>query len=125
MAGQLQRQQELRRNLVHDVTHELRTPVTALRCRLESIVDGVSPDPRVALRGAHEDVVQLGQLVDDLQEIALAEAGELRLSMAEVPVAPLLESAVRGAGLEGDARVRTESPVGLAAHADAAASVRR
>jgi signal transduction histidine kinase len=118
MAARLERQQELRRNLVHDVSHELRAPVTALRCRLESIVDGVSPDPRVALEGAREDVVQLGQLVDDLQEIALAEAGELRLSISEAPVAPLLASAVRGAGLERDPRLRIDCPADLVASMD-------
>jgi signal transduction histidine kinase len=40
MASDLERQQTLRRNLVHDVAHELHTPLTALRCRLETVLDG-------------------------------------------------------------------------------------
>jgi methyl-accepting chemotaxis protein len=93
MAADLEHQQTLRRNLVHDVAHELRTPLTALRCRLETIIDGLAIDPRQALQGANEEVVHLSRLVDDLQELALAEARELRLAFDTVGVAAVVESA--------------------------------
>ena len=41
MAAELENLQTLRRNLVHDVVHELRTPLAALRCRIDSVTDGV------------------------------------------------------------------------------------
>jgi signal transduction histidine kinase len=119
MAGELHRQHELRRNMLHDVAHELRTPVTSLRCRLEAVLDGLASDPGDALRGANEDIVHLGRLVDDLQEVALAEARELRLSIGDVPLAPLVESALRSAGLERDARVHLDVGADLAMRADA------
>ncbi len=50
MAAELQRQKELQAQLMHDVVHELRTPLTGLRCRIESMVDGMAPDPRLALK---------------------------------------------------------------------------
>jgi signal transduction histidine kinase len=119
MAAELERQQTLRRNLVGDVAHELRTPLTALRCRLESILDGVATDPQVALGGAAEEVRHLSRLVDDLQELALAEAGELALAISPIDIADVVASAARATGLDGDRRARLETPRGLNARGDA------
>ena len=78
MAAELERQQTLRQSLVRDVAHELRTPLTALQCRLETAIDGLSPDPVGSLSDLHDQVRHLSKLVDDLQDLALAEARELR-----------------------------------------------
>jgi two-component system, OmpR family, sensor histidine kinase BaeS len=119
MATELERQHTLRRGLLHDVAHELRTPLTALRCRLETWMDGLSPAPATAYRDMRDEVLHLGQLVDDLQELALAEARELRLHAAPLEIAPLVASAIRAAGLEHDPRVHASVEPGLVAHADA------
>jgi signal transduction histidine kinase len=119
MAAELERQHTLRRGLLHDVAHELRTPLTALRCRLETWMDGLSPAPATAYRDMRDEVLHLGQLVDDLQELALAEARELRLHAAPVELAPLIASTVRAAGLEHDPRVHVNAEPGLVAQADA------
>jgi len=118
MAAELERQRTLRRHLVGDVAHELRTPLTALRCRLESILDGVATDPQVALSGAADEVRHLSRLVDDLQELALAEAGELTLAIASIEVAEVVRSAARATGLDADPRARVEIPRGLIARGD-------
>lgn len=115
---ELARQETLRRDMLHDVAHELRTPLTALRCRIETIVDGLAPDPRHALAGANDEVVHLARLVDDLQELALADAGELRLDFTATPVAPVAASAIAAAGLDGDPRVRVDVPPDLVVRAD-------
>ena len=119
MADDLERQQVLRQRLLHDVAHELRTPLTALQCRLETVIDGLARDPAQAVRDLHEDVRHLGSLVDDLQDVALAEAGELRLSIADHAASELVRSALRVAGLEGDARVRLDVPEALTLRVDA------
>jgi signal transduction histidine kinase len=106
MAAALERSQALRRQMVHDVAHELRTPLTALRCRLETIMDGLSMDPQQALAGANEEVHHLSRLVDDLQELAMAEARELRLTITSAALAEVAQSAARAAGLDRDPRVR-------------------
>ena len=118
MAAELERQQDLRRRLVHDVAHELRTPLTALRCRLETMRDGLAVDPQQALAGANDEVRHLLRLVDDLQELALAEARELRLSIGDVAIADVAISAARAAGLEDDARLRLVVDARLTARAD-------
>jgi signal transduction histidine kinase len=118
MAAQLERQQMLRQNLVHDVVHELRTPLTALRCRLETLLDGLATNPAETLRAVNEEVGHLSRMVDDLQELALAEARELRLSIEDVAVVQVVESAARAAGLEQDPRLRLEVDATLAARGD-------
>jgi len=79
MATELERTEKLRRNLVADTAHELRTPLSNLRGYLEAIRDGVvKPDP-AAIDSLYEEVALLSRLVEDLQELALADAGELKL----------------------------------------------
>jgi signal transduction histidine kinase len=119
MATDLERQHLLRQQLLHDVAHELRTPLTALQCRLETVVDGLARDPAQSVRDLHEDVLHLGSLVDDLQDVALAEAGELRLSIADHAASDLVRSALRAAGLDGDARITIDVPDALTLRADA------
>ena len=118
MAAELERQQALRQSLVHDVAHELRTPLTALQCRLEAAIDGLAPDPVGSLSALHEQVLHLSKLVDDLQDLALAEARELRLQPESVRVADLVASAIRATSLEHDQRVRLEIPDELHMRAD-------
>jgi signal transduction histidine kinase len=119
MAAELERQEALRRNLVHDVAHELRTPLTALRCRVETVLDGLAVDPGPALRQINEEVTHLSELVNDLEELARAEARDLPMTIAEVHVSDVCRSAVRMAGLEGDARLHLDLDDGLLARADA------
>jgi signal transduction histidine kinase len=119
MAADLERQETLRRDLVHDVAHELRTPLTDLRCRLEAVIDGLAPDPRQAVRDLHDDVRHLGRLVDDLQELAQAEARMLVLDVHDVAVDAIVRAALRTAGLDTDPRVSVDVTIGLTIRADA------
>jgi two-component system sensor histidine kinase BaeS len=118
MAEAIERQQTLRRQLMHDVAHELRTPLTALQCRLESVIDGMTPDPGRAVRDLNDEVRHLTRLVDDLQDVALAEARELALDIRHIAVGDVVRTAVVAAGLDGDARVGIKLDPGLVARAD-------
>ncbi len=119
MAAELENQQALRRNLVHDVVHELRTPLTALRCRIDSVTDGISTDPHKDITGANEEIDHLARLVDDLHEVALAEARELKFTISDVRLRPVIESAARAAGLGSDSRLRMTVDSSLAVRGDA------
>jgi signal transduction histidine kinase len=118
MAAELERQQALRQSLMHDVAHELRTPLTALQCRLEAAIDGLAADPVGSLSALHEQVLHLSKLVDDLQDLALAEARELGLQPESVRVPDLVASAIRATSLEHDQRVQLEIPDDLHMRAD-------
>ncbi len=119
MASELERQQLLRRHLMQDVSHELRTPLAALQCRMEAMQDGLSTDPGQSLQDAADEVRHLAQLIDDLHEIAVAEARELKLSIADVRVADLIQSAARAVGLEHEPMFRMDVDPALTARADA------
>lgn len=94
MAEGLQRQEELRRNMVTDVAHELRTPLSNVRGYLEAFRDGVMKPDSTNVDSVYEEAMLLNRLVDDLQELSLAEAGELRLERRTVSLAEVLNRTV-------------------------------
>jgi len=84
MAETIERESALRRALVADVAHELRTPVTILQASCEAIVDGVVPPSREQLASLHDEVLRLGRLVGDLETLTSAEAARLDLESERV-----------------------------------------
>jgi signal transduction histidine kinase len=118
MASELKQQHTLRRRVMADVAHELRTPLSVLQIDLESIEDGLTePTPEVVAR-LREEVALLNRLVEDLRMLSLAEAGELRLEVQPVDVGQLVQTAVervRGAAQEKGVGVTCELPEGLPA----------
>ena len=95
MAGDLQRAQERQRNMVADVAHELRTPLANIRGYLEAARDGVITPDTETISSLYDEAGLLSRLVDDLQELTLAEAGELKLVRQEQDITPLIEQAAR------------------------------
>jgi two-component system sensor histidine kinase BaeS len=90
LAHTLARNEALRREFVADVSHELRTPLAVLRGELEALEDGVRVLDAQAVRSLQGEVRQLGQLVDDLYELALTDAGALSYRMAPLDLGALL-----------------------------------
>ncbi len=104
MAAGLKKQEELRRHMVSDLAHELRTPLSNLQGYLEALREGmVSPSPEL-LASLHEETLLLSRLVDDLQDLTLAEAGQLELSPQPVAVADIVSRSA--AGLRRDAEAQ-------------------
>jgi signal transduction histidine kinase len=94
MADALERNERARRNMVSDVAHELRTPLTNIRVQVEAVQDGVLEADAKFFASIEEDAAMLAQLVEDLQQLSLAEAGQLRLELADVAVGDLIERAL-------------------------------
>jgi signal transduction histidine kinase len=108
--------ERLRRDLVNDVAHELRSPLTNLRGHLEALEDGLLAPTPETLASLGEEVRLLERLVDDLQDLALAEAGQLALERGPVDLAGEIERAVKGARPTADElglRLETDLPAGL------------
>lgn len=97
MATSLAMAEQFRRNMVSDVAHELRTPLSNIRGYLEALRDGVLSPSRETLDSLHEESLHLSRLVDDLQELALAEAGQLRLDRSAADPADLMQRVLRSA----------------------------
>lgn len=91
MAEELEQADEKRRNLTADVAHELRNPLHVIQGNLEGILDGVYEPTPDHIRGMLDESRLLSRLVDDLQTLSLAEAGQLHLVLEPVRLAELLE----------------------------------
>ncbi len=92
MADSLQRSEERQRRMIADVAHELRTPLANLRAYLEALEDGLVAADAALFRSLHEETLLQQRIVDDLQTLALAEAGALRYHRTPVSLGDLLES---------------------------------
>lgn len=94
MASDLERAEQLQRNMVADVAHELRTPLSNIRGYLEAVRDGAIKPDADTIRSLDEEAMLLSRLVDDLQELSLAEAGELKLACQAEDIAELINQTV-------------------------------
>jgi len=104
MANDLERAEQLRQNMVADVAHELRTPLSNIRGYLEAIRDGVMGPDADTIRSLDEEAALLSRLVDDLQELSLAEAGELKLVCQAEDIGELIKQTVDGAKAQAMAK---------------------
>jgi two-component system, OmpR family, sensor histidine kinase BaeS len=94
LAQALERNEALRRRFMADVSHELRTPLAVLSGELEALEDGVRPLTRASLVSLRSEVASLGKLVEDLNQLALADVGALAYRKESVEVASLVEQAL-------------------------------
>ena len=111
MAARLEELFDARRELVAWASHDLRTPLAAIRAMIEAIEDGVAP-PEQYIKELGEQARTLGTLVDDLFELARLDSGALTIELREVSLAGLVDSCVRGLEAEAERRnVRLEAQV--------------
>ena len=94
MADHLDREDQLRCNLLADVAHELRTPLTILQGNTEAILDGVDEPTPAAIASLHDEVVRLRRLVADLETLAAAEAAGIRMNAVAVDLADIVRTTV-------------------------------
>lgn len=95
--GQTRRDARVRRELVANVSHELKTPVASIRALAETLASGATDDPETAqrfLRHIEHESERLARLVDDLLDLARLEAHEVRLDRRPVDPVALVRRAV-------------------------------
>lgn len=116
MAANLAQAQELRRNLMTDVAHELRTPITSMQVHLEGVMDGAVPLSPETIELLHGETLLLAGLVEELRDLSLAEAGQLRLDLEPVDLAEIVrrEAKVLAPRFErADVALKLDIPDGL------------
>ena len=96
MAERLQVNDQQRRDMLADISHELRTPITVIQGNVEGMLDGVYPADEARLQSIIEETQILSRLVDDLRTLALAESGALLLKHEPTNLAELIRDAVSG-----------------------------
>ncbi len=87
LAETLQQEEELRKESVADLAHELRTPVMGLLARIEAAQDGVLEDEAANLAAMHDEALRLTRLLDDLSSLAEAQRPGLLLDLVDVDLA--------------------------------------
>jgi two-component system sensor histidine kinase BaeS len=97
MAAAVDDEDRLRRQLVADVAHEVRTPLSILQGTTEALVDGVLPPDPATLASLHNEVLRLSALVGDLETLAAADAAGLHLDLDHVDLADEVGTVVAGA----------------------------
>ena len=121
MADELQRAEALRRNMIADIAHELRTPLAVLQGNLSAMLDEVYPLERSEIATLYDETRLLSRLVDDLRELALADAGRLTVTAQTVNVTETLRAAVSNFAVAADTqniRIALEQGEELSARAD-------
>jgi two-component system, OmpR family, sensor histidine kinase BaeS len=93
MADTMDRQEQLRRDLIADVAHELRTPLAVLQAGHEALLDEIAEPTPEQLASLRDEVLRLARMVTDLQTLAAADAAGLRLSRHRCDLADIAAAA--------------------------------
>jgi two-component system, OmpR family, phosphate regulon sensor histidine kinase PhoR len=120
----MRRLETVRRDFVANVSHELRTPVAVIRANAETLMAGAKDDPAIAgklVDGLHRNAERLARILADLLDLSRLDAGQYRLELGCVPIAPVIEqalSAVEVPAAQRKVTVTVAIPDALAVRAD-------
>jgi two-component system OmpR family sensor kinase len=104
MTAALEQSERQRQNMVADVAHELRTPLSVVQGNLRAILDDVYPLDKGEISRLYDETRLLSRLVDDLRELALADAGQLRLNIRPTDAAHVIHSTLDNLLLAAEAQ---------------------
>ncbi|PKN98429.1 MAG: two-component sensor histidine kinase [Chloroflexi bacterium HGW-Chloroflexi-4] len=94
MADKLEKTESMRRQLIGDVTHEMRTPLSAIKGYMEGLIDGVISATPETYNQVYAEADRLQRLVNDLQELSRVEAGTYQLKIESATPTLLVETVV-------------------------------
>jgi two-component system sensor histidine kinase BaeS len=116
MTERLGSHDRMRRNMMADIAHELRTPLAVIQGKLEGLLDGVYQRDDAQLAELLKEVHVLGRLVEDLRTLALTESDALKLEKEPTDLSELANDvarALQGPAVAGNAQLRVEFPLDL------------
>lgn len=91
MTLELEKAETLRKQLIGDIAHELRTPLATIKGSMEGLMDGVLPAGQDTYHQVYQEAKRLQRLVDDLQDLNRVESGAIQLNLEKYPVKELVE----------------------------------
>ena len=94
MAASIERNHDLRRQMTSDVAHELRTPLNNVSGYLDAIADGVVEPDAAVIASLQEEAGLLVRLVNDLEQLSLADTGRQVLHIQPLDLVGVVERAV-------------------------------
>lgn len=117
MTTRLQANDSQRRQMLADISHDLRTPLTVIQGNLEGMLDGVYPLDRAHVEPVLDETRQLARLIQDVRTMALTEAGALQLHKEPTDLAALVyettalfRAQAKGAGIILQTETAAELP---------------
>lgn len=91
LAESLEKQELLRKRLTADVAHELRTPIATLQSHMEAMIDGIWKPDIERLKSCHEEIVRIGRMVGDLENLSRCESENLVLEKLRFDLTELVK----------------------------------
>lgn len=113
MAAALEETEQRRLDLIGDVAHELRTPLGNIKVVMEGLMDGVLPADAETYSSVQREIMRLQRVVQDLQELSRAEAGQIELYRRPLAPAVLIAGAVERLGWQYEEKsvdLRVDAP---------------
>jgi len=102
LSSELARAQREREGLIADIAHELRSPLTNIRCAVEEIQDGlVKPTPG-DLQSLHDEVLHLQRLIEDLHDLSMADAHAFKLETRALDIRAEIDAALTASAKQFD-----------------------
>jgi two-component system, OmpR family, sensor histidine kinase BaeS len=91
LAGSLENQERLRKQLTQDISHELRTPMTTLQSHIEAMIDGVWKPSKKRLISLHEEIIRLNSLIKELTVLRQYDFERLKLNKTGFELKKLID----------------------------------
>jgi signal transduction histidine kinase len=116
MAEQLEKKEKSKRQLLADIAHELRNPLSIIQGNLEAWLDGVLTPAPDKIASVYDETVLLSRLITDLRDLSLAEAGQLKLSQSATELGEFIFAeitSVQNRCQEKQVSISAELPTGL------------
>lgn len=92
LAEKLDNQNVLRKRLVSDISHEVRTPLNVLQNNLEAMIDGIFPVSHERLAHLNDEVVRFGKLLNNLDKLKEFESESMKLNFHKIDLCLLLKN---------------------------------
>ncbi len=102
MCSSLAEAEDVKKRMIADISHELRTPLTTVRTNLEGLRDGLIEPTQETLSALHERILLTTRLVQDLHQLALADAGRLSMQPEEISLEAVLDAILQTIGVQLD-----------------------
>lgn len=95
MAQALEQYEQMRRQWLSDIAHEVRTPLAILRAEVEAMQDGVRQVTEETLASLHAEVLHLSNLIDDLHQLSSADSAMLAIKREPINPVAVLQATLR------------------------------
>jgi two-component system sensor histidine kinase BaeS len=100
LAGSLEQQEGIRKQLVEDVSHEIRTPIAILQTHMEAMIEGIWQPTTEHLQSCYDEAIRVGQLMNDIENLTTVNSVNLMLEKTEFAIKEIIQRVIKGFEVE-------------------------